>query len=251
MAGKLTGKIALVTGASSGIGEATALALAAEGARVAIAARRVDRLEEVAKRIQQQGGEALVMEIDVTDESKARDMVARTQKQWGRLDILVNNAGVMLLGPITGANVDDWQRMVNINLLGLMYATHEALPVMQKQGNGHIVNISSVAGRTARAGSGGYNATKWGVNAFSEALRQELAQRKEHIRVTLIEPGAVATELVSHITHEDTRHATEEWAKSMTPLQAEDIAAAILYAVTQPERVNVNEILIRPTEQER
>ncbi len=251
MAGKLTGKVALVTGASSGIGEATALALAAEGARVAIAARRVDRLEELAKRIQQQGGETLVMEIDVTDESNAREMVERTRKQWGRLDILVNNAGVMLLGPITGANVEDWQRMVNLNLLGLMYATHEALPIMQKQGSGHIVNISSVAGRTARAGSGGYNATKWGVNAFSESLRQELAQRKEHIRVTLIEPGMVATELIGHITHEDTRRALEESAQSMRRLQSEDIAAAILYAVTQPEHVNVNEILIRPTEQER
>lgn len=251
MAGKLTGKVALVTGASSGIGEATALALAAEGARVAIAARRVERLEELAKRIQEQGGETLIMNIDVTDESKAREMVKRTLQQWGRLDILVNNAGVMLLGPITGANVEDWRRMVNLNLLGLMYATHEALPIMQEQGSGHIVNISSVAGRTARAGSGGYNATKWGVNAFSESLRQELAQRKQHIRVTLIEPGMVATELIDHITHEDTRHATEQWAQSMTRLQAEDIAAAILYAVTQPEHVNVNEILIRPTEQER
>ncbi len=251
MAGKLTGKVALVTGASSGIGEATALALAAEGARVAIAARRVERLEELAKRIQEQGGETLIMNIDVTDENKAREMVKHTLQQWGRLDILVNNAGVMLLGPITGANVEDWRRMVNLNLLGLMYATHEALPIMQEQGSGHIVNISSVAGRTARAGSGGYNATKWGVNAFSESLRQELAQRKQHIRVTLIEPGMVATELIGHITHEETRRALEVSAESMTRLQSEDIAAAILYAVTQPERVNVNEILIRPTEQER
>lgn len=250
MTGKLAGKVALVTGASSGIGEATALALAAEGARIAIAARRMDRLDALTKHIQQQGGEALALEIDVTDEAKAREMVDRTRKQWGRLDILVNNAGVMLLGPITGANVDDWQRMVNLNLLGLMYATHEALPIMQTQGSGHIINVSSVAGRVARSGSGGYNATKWGVNAFSESLRQELAQRKEHIRVTLVEPGMVATELGSHITNEQARRALEERAKSITPLQPEDIAAAILYAVTQPERVNVNEILIRPTEQE-
>lgn len=250
MAGKLEGKVALVTGASSGIGEATALALAAEGARMVIAARRIDRLEALAKRIQQQGGEVLALRIDVTDEVEAREMVDHVRKHWGRLDILVNNAGVMLLGPITGANVNDWQRMVNLNLLGLMYTTHEALPIMQKQGSGHIVNISSVAGRVARAGSGGYNATKWGVNAFSESLRQELAQRKEHIRVTLIEPGMVATELTEHITHEGAKRAAQERAKSMTLLQAEDIAAAILYAVTQPERVNVNEILIRPTEQE-
>src|SRR5437899_11393296 len=143
MAGKLAGKVALVTGASSGIGEAAALALAAEGARVTIAARRMERLNELAKRIREQGGEALALEIDVTDEAKAREMVDRTRKQWGRLDILVNNAGVMLLGPITGARGDDWQRMINLNLLGLMYATHEALPIMQKQDSGHIVNVSS------------------------------------------------------------------------------------------------------------
>ena len=251
MAGKLAGKVALVTGASSGIGEATAEALAAEGARVAIAARRIDRLDALARRIKQHGGEALALEIDVTDEARAREMVRRTREQWGRLDILVNNAGVMLLGSITGAVIDDWLRMVNLNLLGLLYATHEALPIMQEQDSGHIVNISSVAGRTVRVGSGVYNATKWGVNAFSESLRQELAQRKQHIRVTVIEPGAVATELVEHITNEESKRATQEMVRSMTVLQPEDIAAGILYAVTQPERVDVNEILIRPTEQER
>ena len=174
---------------------------------------------------------------------------SKTRAEYGRLDILVNNAGVMLLGPIAGANTEDWRRMVNINLLGLMYATHAALPVMKEQGEGHIINISSVAGRTARAGAAVYNATKWGVGAFSEALRQEVY--KDKIRVTIIEPGAVATELTEHITNPETKEKTQAWVQSMKQLESEDIAAAIVYAVTQAPHVNVNEILIRPTEQER
>lgn len=247
MTDKLTGKVALVTGASSGIGEATALALAAVGAQVAIAARRADRLETLAKRIQENGGQALPIVADVSDEAQTRIMVDKVKSELGRVDILVNNAGVMLLGPIDGADTQDWQRMVNINVLGLMYATHAVLPLMKAQGAGHIVNISSVAGRTASANVGVYNATKWGVCAFSEALRQEVY--KDKIRVTVIEPGAVATELTDHITHPATKERTESWVQAMTPLESEDIAAAIVYAVTQPERVNVNEILIRPTEQ--
>lgn len=249
MPGKLEGKVALVTGASSGIGEATAIALATEGAKVAITARRADRLESLAKRLSQEGGEALTIAGDVREESQANDMVRRTSDRFGRLDILVNNAGLMLLGPITDADTEDWRRMVNTNLLGLMYATHAALPILRRQKSGHIVNISSVAGRTARAGSGVYNATKWGVGAFSEALRQEVY--KDHIRVTIIEPGAVKTELTEHITNQQAKQGVQEWISQMTPLESEDIAAAILYAVTQPERVNVNEILIRPTDQER
>lgn len=247
MPGKLDGKVALVTGASSGIGEATALALAAEGARVAAAARRSDRLAALVKRIEERGGQAIALAVDVSDEGQVRDMVRRAHDRWGRLDILINNAGVMLLGQIEGANMGDWGRMVSINLLGLMYATHEALPLMKTQGSGHIVNISSVAGRTAREGSAVYNATKWGVGAFSEALRQEVY--RDHIRVTVIEPGAVATELQEHIADPLAKEQVEELIRSMTPLQSEDIAAAILYAVTQPPRVSVNEILIRPTEQ--
>jgi NADP-dependent 3-hydroxy acid dehydrogenase YdfG len=249
MAGKLDGKVAVVTGASSGIGEATALALASSGASVAVAARRSDRLETLVKRISEAGGQAIPITADVTDANQARDIVSKAHTEWGHVDILVNNAGVMLLGPVVGADVEDWQRMVNINLLGLMYTTHAALPLMQTQGEGHIVNISSVAGRTARAGAGVYNATKWGVGAFSEALRQEVY--KNNIRVTIIEPGVVATELTNHITHSETKAATEAWIGGLTPLTSEDIAAAIIYAVTQPPHVNVNEILIRPTEQER
>lgn len=249
MVGKLEGKVAVVTGASSGIGEATALALAAENAKVVVAARRTDRLEELVKRISESGKEAIPIIADVSEEKQAQDIIDKTKDKYGRVDILINNAGLMLLGLIGGANTEDWRRMVNTNLLGLMYMTHAVLPVMKAQGEGHIVNISSVAGRTARVGSGVYNATKWGVGAFSESLRQEVY--KDKIRVTIIEPGAVATELANHITDAAAKEQIQSWVQSITPLQSEDIAGAIIYAVTQPQHVNVNEILIRPTEQER
>ena len=248
-AGKLDGKTALVTGATSGIGEATALALAAEGASVTVSGRRTDRLDALVQRIAGSGGRALAVTADVSSEDEAREMVLAANTKFGRIDILVNNAGVMLLGPIGSADTEDWRRMMETNVMGLMYATHAALPLMKAQGSGHIVNISSVAGRTARAGSGVYNASKWGVGAFSESLRQEVC--KDKIRVTIIEPGAVATELTQHITNPEVKKQTEEFYGSMTALESEDIAAAILYAVTQPPRVNVNEILIRPTDQER
>ena len=249
MAGKLSGKTALVTGASSGIGEATALALAAEGAAVAVSGRRTDLLESLAKRITDGGGTAKAITADVSVEEQAREMVAGANTALGRLDILVNNAGVMLLGPIAHADTEDWRRMIETNVLGLMYATHAALPLMRAQGSGHVVNVSSVAGRTARAGAGVYNASKWGVGAFSESLRQEVY--KDKIRVTIIEPGAVATELTHHITNAEAKQQIEQFVGNMTPLESEDIAAAIVYAVTQPPRVSVNEILIRPTDQER
>jgi NADP-dependent 3-hydroxy acid dehydrogenase YdfG len=249
MAGKLEGKVALVTGASSGIGEATALALAAEGAAVAVSARRADKLASLVTRIEAAGGRAKAITADVSEEDQAREMVLTANAAFGRIDILVNNAGVMLLGPIGNADTKDWRRMMETNVMGLMYTTHAALPLMKAQGSGHIVNISSVAGRTARVGSGVYNASKWGVGAFSESLRQEVY--KDKIRVTIIEPGAVATELTHHITNADAKKQAEEFYGGMTPLESEDIAAAIVYAVTQPPRVNVNEILIRPTDQER
>ena len=249
MENTLQGKVALVTGASSGIGEATAYALAAQGAYVAASARRADRLNAVVKRIQDSGGQAISIVADIVDEAQANDTVNRTVGRWGRLDILVNNAGIMLLGKIANANTEDWRRMININILGLMYTTRAALAVMQGQKSGHIVNISSVAGRTARVGSGAYNVTKWGVVAFSEALRQEVLA--DNIRVTVVEPGAVATELQSHITDPEARRETEEWIRSITPLQGEDIANAIVYAVTQPQYVDINEMLIRPSQQAR
>ncbi|MBD2070840.1 SDR family NAD(P)-dependent oxidoreductase [Leptolyngbya sp. FACHB-671] len=249
MSDKLAGKVAIVTGASSGIGEATALALADVGATVAIAARRSDRLEALAKRILDQGGEVLSITADVSDEAQVKAMVQKIHAEYGRVDILVNNAGVMLLGMIDGANTEDWRRMININVLGLMYATHAVLPIMKAQGAGHIVNISSVAGRFANAGTGVYNATKWAVGAFSESLRKEVYQN--NIRVTIIEPGLVATELPQHITNPSAKERARQFYGSVRTLESEDIAAAIAYAVTQPPHVNVNEILIRPTEQER
>ena len=249
MSGKLIDKVAIVTGASSGIGEATAIALANEKAKVVIAARRSDRLDELTKQISENGGQVLPMTVDVSDEAQVKEMVKKTQAEYGKVDILINNAGVMLLGAIDGADTEDWRRMININLLGLMYATHAVLPLMKAQSSGHIVNISSTAGRVANVQAGVYAATKFGVGAFSEALRQEVYQDK--IRVTIIEPGATATELTDHITDAKAKSDIKSWVGSMTALESEDIAAAIVYAVTQPLRVNVNEVLIRPTEQER
>lgn len=245
---RLENKVAIVTGASSGIGEATAIALAAEGARVTIAARRADRLEALAQRIQKVGSEALVSVTDVAQAEQVYQMVNRTRERWGRVDILVNNAGVMLLGPVDGANIADWRRMLDINVWGLMVATHAVLPIMKAQGGGDIVNVSSVAGRQTSAFAAVYSATKFAVYAFSEGLRKQ--ETKNHIRVILIEPGVVATELTDHITHEPTKRDIKEWIRGMEPLKSEDIASAILFAVTQPRHVSVNEVLVRPTEQD-
>lgn len=244
----MTGKVAVVTGASSGIGEATARELAKLGVKVALAARRKDRLEALSQEITEAGGEALVMETDVTDKAACQQVIKKVQAEWGKIDILVNNAGIMLLGPALDAELKDWEHMVDLNVKGLLYMTHAVLPVMKAQGSGHLVNISSVAGRTNRPGSAVYNLTKWGVGAFTESLRQELSGNKLVIRTTLIEPGAVDTELQDHLNDA----AKEQWKKNfsdLTRLQAEDIAAGIVYAVTQPEHVSVNELLIRPTEQ--
>jgi NADP-dependent 3-hydroxy acid dehydrogenase YdfG len=246
----LDGKVAAITGASSGIGEATARALADAGAAVALGARRVDRLEALASSIDESGGRALAIELDVTDEDNANAFVAEAHSQLGGLDILVNNAGVMLLGPVEGADTSQWRTMVNVNLLGLLYCTHAALPIMRAAGSGHIVNLSSVAGRSTNAGSAVYNLTKFGVGAFSDALRQEVSP--SGIRTTIIEPGFVDTELQGHNEHPAVLEVIENLRKSVPEvLQAEDIANGILYAVTQPQRVDVNEVLIRPTGQRR
>src|SRR3954449_9004479 len=217
---RMADRVAVVTGASSGIGDATAKALAREGYAVALAARREDRINELAEQISGAGGKALAVPTDVGDQSSAAALIQTTKDELGSVDVLVNNAGVMLLGPINGADIEHWQRMVNVNVLGLMYCTHAALPIMQEQGSGHIVNVSSVAGRVARVGSGVYNATKWGVGAFSESLRQEVAER--NIRVTLIEPGAVSTELVGH-NRPEIREVIAQNFKGVDRLEAEDI----------------------------
>ena len=249
----LAGTTALVTGASSGIGEATALALAAQGAAVALVARRRDRLEDLAGRISSDGGRAVVLEADITRQAAAQDVVGQTVDQLGRLDVLVNNAGVMLLGPAQHAPVEEWQRMVELNVLGLMYCAHAALPHLLKAAQdsprevADMVNISSVAGRVARVGSGVYNATKFGVGAFSESLRQEVTKR--HVRISLVEPGAVETELAGHNRPEVLETMQKRFA-GMERLQSEDIADAVSYVVTRPRHVAINEVLVRPTEQE-
>jgi len=248
--GSLEGRNAIVTGASSGIGEATALALAKEGASVGLAARRGDRLEDLAKRIAGDGGTAEAFEVDITDEEAARSLVQGAADALGGLDILVNNAGLMLLGPVHGANTDEWRRMVDVNCLGLLYCTHAALPAMQERGGGHIVNVASTAGRQANLGLAVYNLTKFGVVGFSEALRQEALH--SNIRVTVVEPGFVDTELQGHNTNPIVVEATEKNREEIGEvLEAEDIARAITYAVSQPDRVNVNEVLVRPTGQRR
>ena len=243
---------ALVTGASSGIGAATASVLAAHGAAVALAARRRDRLDALAADIRGQGGTALVLECDVTDQQQAAGAVERTVAELGRLDTLINNAGVMLLGPAAGAPLSEWQRMVDLNVLGLLYCAHAAVPHLVQAAQdsprqvADMVNISSVAGRAARNGNGVYALTKFGIGAFSESLRQELTKR--YVRVSLVEPGATATELAGHNRPEILESLRSQFGQRM---QAEDIADAIGYIVTRPRHVAVNEMLIRPTEQER
>ena len=250
MASSLDGTVALVTGASSGIGEATARALAAQGAAVAVAARRKDRLDALAAEL---GDRALAIEADVTQQDEAVAAVGRTVDELGRLDVVVNNAGVMLLGPVVDAPTEEWDRMVALNVNGLLYVAHAALPHLiaaaqgEPRGVADLVNVSSVAGRRAGKGGGVYQLTKFGVGAFSESLRQEVTKR--HVRVSLVEPGAVDTELASHV-REEIRERLREQFSSMERLQAQDIADAIVYVVTRDRRIAVNEILIRPTEQE-
>jgi NADP-dependent 3-hydroxy acid dehydrogenase YdfG len=247
VAGSLEGRRAVVTGASSGIGEATVDALVREGAAVAAGARRRDRLEALAERVD---GAVHGHEVDITDEAAARSFIEESADAMGGLDVLVNNAGVMLLGPVTGAEVEHWQRMIHVNLLGLLYCTHAALPIMGEGGGGHIINVSSVAGRQATLGAAVYNMTKWGVVAFSEALRQEALHA--NIRVTCVEPGFVDTELQGHNEHPMVVEATEKMRDEIGEvLEATDIADAIIYALSRPPRVAINEVLVRPTKQRR
>jgi NADP-dependent 3-hydroxy acid dehydrogenase YdfG len=250
MAERLDGTVALVTGASSGIGEAAARALARQGARLAIVARRKDRLDALAEQV---GGDTLVIEADITDREQAIGAVRQTVDELGRLDTLVNNAGVMLLGQAEGAPLEEWDRMVAINVLGLLYVAHAAIePLLRAAADSprnvaDMVNISSIAGRRANRGSGVYNLTKHGVGAFSESLRQEFATR--HLRVSLVEPGAVITELTDHLRPE-AQEAARERFKGIERLTADDIADIIEYIVTRPARVALNEVMVRPTEQE-
>lgn len=253
MADRLDGTVALVTGASSGIGEATARRLAREGASVALAARRKDRLDALAAEITAAGGNALAIETDVTDQTQAQAAVERTVAEFGRLDTVINNAGVMLLGPIEDAPLEEWDRMVALNVQGLLYVAHASLKHLIAAAESgprrvsDMVNVSSVAGRMVRLGSGVYNLTKHGIGAFSESLRMEVHGR--HVRVSLVEPGAVSTELASHV-REEVQESLRARIGHIERLEADDIADAIAYIVTSPRHVSINEILVRPTEQD-
>ena len=253
MTPKLTGTVALVTGASSGIGEATARQLAEDGAAVALVARRRDRLEALATQIETAGGSALVVEADITDRTQADAAVERTVDRFGRLDTLVNNAGLMLLGPVVGADPDEWDRMIAVNAQGLLYTTHAALPYLLKAADdgprrvADIVNISSIAGRVAWNGYGVYNMTKFGVNGFTEALRQEVT--KHHVRVGVLEPGGVDTELGSHNNDEIRSQVIEPFLEQTEVLAAEDIADGVTYMVTRPRHASIGELWIMPTDQ--
>ena len=252
MADTLTSTVALITGASSGIGEATARRLAELGASVVLVARRTDRLSPLAAEIEDAGGSALPVEADITDPAQAESAVRRTIDTYGALDILVNNAGLMLLGPVAGADVDEWERMIAVNLRGLLYTTNAALPHLLHAAQGNprrvadIVNISSIAGRVAWANYGVYNMTKFGVNGFTEALRQEVT--KQHVRVGVLEPGGVATELGSHNTGE-MREAIDSFYENTEVLQPDDIADGIAYMVTRPRHASIGELWVMPTDQ--
>jgi NADP-dependent 3-hydroxy acid dehydrogenase YdfG len=248
----LNGTVALVTGASSGIGEAVAIALDKCGAKVCIAARRSEQLETVAKTIRDGGGTVFLVVTDLTVKGAPEDLIQRCVEHFGRLDIVINNAGIMLLGPALGAPLEEWKQMLSINVEVPIAIAHAALPHLKdsvstsSRGVVDLVNISSAAGRKARAGSAVYNLTKFGLGAFSEALRQEVT--KSNIRVSLVEPGAVATELRSHMRPEIEALSGSRFA-DVERLQPADIAEIILFILSQPRRVALNEILVRPTDQ--
>ena len=244
----LSGKTAIITGASSGIGEATARKLAAAGANVVLAARRTDELEKLKKGIEQDGGKALVVATDVTQRDAVKELVQKTHDSFGPVDILVNNAGLMPLSYMKNLHVDEWMTMVDVNIKGVLLCLSEVLPDMTERKQGHIINISSVAGREVMPGSAVYSATKFAVRALSDGLRKELAP-KYGIRVTCIEPGAVETELLDTITDDELMQDFKDSFGDIEFLSKDDIANAIYYALTQPDGVHVNELQVRPTSQ--
>ena len=248
MTDSLRDKVAIITGASSGIGEATARRLAESGARVVLAARRVERLEALAADIERREGAALVAPTDVTDERSVQRLARTALAAFGRIDILINNAGIMPLSPISKLKVEEWDRMIDVNIKGVLYCIAATLPTMLEQGSGHIINVSSVAGRRPFPSGTVYSATKFAVRAISQGLRLELSPI-EGIRVTDIEPGVVATELTNHITDNETASRFQEMWAEKTPLESIDIAETILFVLSRPDHVNVNEILVRPTDQ--
>ena len=247
MSNQINGRTAVITGASSGIGDATARTLAAAGARVALLARREDRIEALASELTQDGATVLAITADVTDRASMQAAAGRVEDELGGADVLVNNAGQMLLAPFSADHAEETRRMVEISLLGAMTTTEVFLDQLRDgDGGGDIVNVSSVAGRIARKGSSVYNATKWGLNGWTEALRQELLPG---VRVIVVEPGAVATELADHITHPESQEIARVSYEEVEALEAQDVADVIAFAVGRPRRVAINEVLVRPAQQ--
>lgn len=245
---ELKGKVALVTGASSGIGAATAKKLAAHGVKVGLAARRIDRLQALVTEIREAGGEAIALQMDVTDQASVASGVATLHETYGTIDIAFNNAGLMPISDIASLKVEEWHRMVDVNIKGLFNTVAAVLPIMQAQKSGHMINTSSIAGRKTFAGLGVYCATKHAVAAFSDILRMEVGP-KYNIRVTSLQPGAVESELFEHITDDNYRAQMENLKGQMTFLKSEDIADSIVYALQAPDHVDVAELFILPTDQ--
>ncbi|SEN88601.1 NADP-dependent 3-hydroxy acid dehydrogenase YdfG [Loktanella fryxellensis] len=246
MTDNITGKVVVITGASSGMGEAAARHLAALGASVVLGARRGDRLQELADDIAQAGGKATAVATDVTDQAQIKALVDTAVATYGRIDVLINNAGIMPLSPLERLRVDEWDRMIDVNLKGVLYGIAAALPHMTAQKSGHIINLASVAGHTLFEGSAVYSATKFGVRAISEGLRQEL--KAYNIRSTVVSPGAVKTELLDHISEKDMQKANQDYVGEVG-VPAETFARLVEYVISQPDDLDINEVLFRPTAQ--
>jgi len=246
MSNNIAGKVVVITGASSGLGEATARLLSAQGATVVLGARRVDRLQALVDELTTNGGKALALATDVTQRDQVKALVDAAVDTYGRIDVIVNNAGLMPHSPLERLKIDDWDRMIDVNLKGVLYGIAAALPPMQRQKSGHIVSVSSVAGHKVRPGSAVYAATKHAVLALSEGLRQEV--KPYNIRTTVISPGAVATELIDSVTEPDIAESVRKIYEIAVP--AESFARMVAFAISQPDDVDVNEILFRPTRQE-
>jgi NADP-dependent 3-hydroxy acid dehydrogenase YdfG len=247
MSNNIAGKVVVITGASSGLGEATARLLSSQGASVVLGARRVDRLKSLADELTQKGGKALAVATDVTNSDQVKSLVEASVQKFGRIDVMINNAGLMPLSLLERFKIDDWNRMIDVNIKGVLYGIAAALPHMKKQKSGHIINVSSVAGHEVRPGSVVYSATKHAVRVISEGLRQEV--KPYNIRTTVISPGAVATELPNSITEPDVAENIQKFYEEFA-IPAESFAQAVLYAMSQPDEVDINEILFRPTRQE-
>jgi NADP-dependent 3-hydroxy acid dehydrogenase YdfG len=246
MSNSIEGKVVVITGASSGLGEATARLLSAQGASVALGARRLDRIQTLANELKARGGKAIAIATDVTECDQVKGLVDAAMQAFGRIDVMINNAGLMPLSPFERLKIDDWDRMIDVNIKGVLYGIAAALPYMKQQKAGHVINVSSVAGHKVRPGNAVYAATKHAVLAFSEGLRMEV--KPYNIRTTVISPGAVATELPSSVTEPDVAEIVRKSYETAIP--AESFARAVAFAISQPEDVDVNEIVFRPTRQE-